>query len=279
VTPVALSLVLAAACMHAGWNALAKAGRDKFAFLWLAMVSASVLLMPVAVASVLAGGVSVDSLGYLAATGTLHALYFYCLSRAYAVGDLSRVYPIARGLSVALVAVLAWIALAESLSPAGLAGVIVVAVGVFVVAEPWRRGQGSAGVFWAVVTGFIIAAYSVVDKAGVEHTEPVPYVVIMSLIACTLLAPMALRRRTLLATEWRANKRAVLVAATLSLSAYVLVLYAMRLSNAAYVVASRELSIVASVIIGRVLLSEQTRIARVAGAGLIAAGVIGLALV
>ncbi len=278
-THTALVLVLAAAVMHAGWNAMAKVSRDKFAFLWLAMFLASLLLMPVAVVSGLRGGVPVDGVGYIAATGGLHAVYFYTLSRAYRVGDLSRVYPIARGLSVALVAIGAWWFLDEQLSVQGVGAIAIVVAGVFIVAEPWRRGGPLVGVMWAALTGVIIACYSVVDKAGVERVDPVPYVVLMTFVACSLLLPLALRRRDVFAEEWRANKRSVMLAATLSLSAYVLVLYAMRLSNAAYVVASRELSIVASVVIARVVLSEQTRLARLAGACLIAGGVFGLSMV
>lgn len=277
-TPVALMLVLAAAVMHAGWNALAKSSRDAFAFLWLSMLLASSLLMPAAIASTASGGIPAGSWPFVGATAALHALYFYTLARAYRAGDLSQVYPIARGLSVALVAVLAWVVLGEQLSAPGMTGIAAVVAGVIVVAQPWQRNRDRAGVGWALATGVIIAGYSVVDKAGVLRAAPLPYVVFMIFGACLLLLPYVIGRRRHILIEWQGNKRAIVVAATLNLTAYILVLYAMRLSAAAYVVASRELSIVASVLIARVLLSEQTRLARLAGATLISLGVTVLAL-
>jgi len=278
-------LVVAAALLHASWNGLAKTSGDKLAFLWLAMGMASVVLLPVAVALCIRGGVPASSVPLLAASAALHAVYLATLSRAYQHGEFSRVYPIARGLSVALVGVVAWLALGEGLSPWGIVAVIAVIAGVAVVAEPWRR-NAAAGVGWALVTGCIIAAYSVVDKAGVQRAQPLPYFVLMIATACALLAPACAllapvmwRRRRHRAAEWRRNRRSLAIAAVGTLGAYLLVLQAMRLSAAAYVAACRELSIVASVVIARVVMAEQTRMVRLAGAALITVGVVGLARV
>jgi drug/metabolite transporter (DMT)-like permease len=130
---------------------------------------------------------------------------------------------------------------------------------------------------WAVFTGLIIASYSLVDRRGVDYMEPLPYVSLLGAGACTLLIPVVVNKREALRAEWRAGYRSIVVAALFSLSGYVLVLHAMRLSNTSYVVASRELSIVMSVVVGRLFLGERPTPARFAGAGIIVAGVFFLA--
>src|SRR3977135_1851466 len=103
----ALVLVLTAAVFHSCWNALTKSARDQFAFLCLAVAVASVLFLPVTLWSVPSGGVPAAAWPYVIATVVLHALYFYALGRSYRSGEFSLVYPVARGLGVALVPVFA----------------------------------------------------------------------------------------------------------------------------------------------------------------------------
>jgi drug/metabolite transporter (DMT)-like permease len=136
----------------------------------------------------------------------------------------------------------------------------------------------SAGTGWALVTGLSIAAYSLVDKAGVARLHPVPYIAILGVGMSLLLVPALVRRRAALAREWRTNWRAILVASTLNLTSYLLVLFAFRLSKAGYVVAAREISIVLSVAIGRLWFGERRVGRRLAAATLVLAGVICVAL-
>ena len=278
----ALLLVLAAAAVHAVWNALAKRARDQLAFLWSSLSLATVVLVPAGWPHLPAGGVPDAAWPYLAATIAIHAVYFYALSRAYGAGDFSLVYPVARGLGVALVPVLAFALLDERLSPLGAVGIGLVVVGIAAISvrgaaagAGWRLGAGTG---WAVVTGLSICGYSVVDKAGVGRLHPVPYIAIMGIGMSLALAPAVWARRRALALEWRRNWRAILVASTLNLTSYLLVLFAFRLSKAGYVVAARELSIVLSVAIGRLWLGEREIGARVAGAAAILAGVSCVAL-
>ena len=96
----ALALVVAAAVLHAVWNALAKQGRDQLLFLWSSVTLASLALGPWAWAWLPAGGLGPAALPFVGATIVLHALYFWALGRAYGSGEFSRVYPIARQLAV-----------------------------------------------------------------------------------------------------------------------------------------------------------------------------------
>jgi len=282
----ALLLVLGAAVVHAAWNALAKRAGDQLVFLWSSVSLATLVLFPAGMRYLPAGGLPVAALPYLAATIAVHAVYFYALSRAYGSGDFSLVYPIARGLGVALVPVLALVLLDEPLSPLGSLGVLLVVLGIVAInlrrpapADPARRTRRlGAGTGWALLTGLSICAYSVVDKAGVARLHPVPYIAIMGLGMSLLLAPAVWARRRALAEEWRAHWPAILAASTMNLTSYLLVLFAFTLSKAGYVVAARELSIVFSVVIGRVWLGEAQLGSRLAGAAVILLGVACVAL-
>ena len=154
---------------------------------------------------------------FLVATSSIHAAYFYALGRAYGSGEFSLVYPIARGLGVALVPVAAVFLLDERPSPLGALGVLLVVAGIvgINVASAGPRRLMNAGTGWALVTGLSIAAYSLVDKAGVARLHPVPYIAILGVGMCLLLVPAMARRRAALAREWRTNWRTILVASTL----------------------------------------------------------------
>ena len=291
----ALALVLTAAVVHAGWNALAKRARDPVVFLWSSVSAAAVLLLPLGVWVILEGGWTSGSAPFVIATSLLHGTYFYTLGRAYGSGDFSLVYPVARGLGVALVPLVALVVLDERLSPLGVAGVALVVAGVAALHYRPRAGRAvpaaapdvptvespgwwGPGTAWAVVTGLLIAAYSVLDKAGVTRIHPVAYISLMGVGISLLLTPVALARREALRREWRINWRTIALAATMNLTSYLLVLFAFRISKAGYVVAARESSIVFSVLIGSVWMGEGRVGLRMAGAAVILGGVACIAL-
>ena len=281
----ALLLVLAAAAIHATWNALTKRAQDQLAFLWSSVSLATLVLLPVGWVFLPPEGVPGAAWPFLVATSVIHAVYFYVLGRAYGSGEFSLVYPIARGLGVALVPLAAFVFLDERPSPLGALGVLLVVAGIVGInlSSAGLTSAGlsslmSAGTGWALVTGLSIAAYSLVDKAGVARLHPVPYIAILGVGMSLLLVPAMVRRRVALAREWQTNWRAILVASTLNLTSYLLVLFAFRLSKAGYVVAAREISIVLSVVIGRLWFGERGLGARFAAASLVLAGVICVAL-
>jgi drug/metabolite transporter (DMT)-like permease len=283
----AIALVLAAAVLHAVWNALAKRAGDPLSFLWLSFALATALLSPVALAALWSAGAQplAAASPFIVATSAIHTVYFYALGASYRASAFSLVYPVARGLGVALVPVLALLLLGERLSPLGVCGVILVVVGAVALqagSRPSgpRSANGARGTAWAALTGLSIAGYSLVDKAGVARLSPLAYIALLGLGATVLLGPIMLRahRRALLRREWAEHRRAILLAATMSLTAYLLVLFAMQRSKTAYVVAAREVSIVLSTIIGSVWLREGPLNRRLAASMLILVGVLCVAL-
>ena len=278
-TLASLVLVLCAAGLHAGWNALAKRGRDPVVFLWCATVASTVVLIPFGVWIIAVDGLRAAALPFVAGTITLHALYFYALGRAYGSGAYSLVYPVARGLGVALVPLVALVVFDERLSPLGTAGVALVVLGIVSlhVLPPGTASWPGRAILWPVLTGLTIAAYSILDKAGVGRLNPVAYMLLLE-AGCALLGLPLLWARADVVRREVANWRTILAAAVMSALAYTLVLFAFRLSKTGYVVAARELSIVLSAVIGSVWLREGRLGPRLAGATIVLAGVACVAL-
>jgi drug/metabolite transporter (DMT)-like permease len=287
----ALALVLCAAAIHAAWNALAKRAQHPIVFLWSSVAIATLVLAPLGLRYLPADGLPAAAVPFVMATIVIHALYFYALARGYASGgDLSLVYPVARGLGVALVPLLAFLLLDERPSALGAAGVLLVIVGIAAISlastslSP-RGGEGrvrgsvlARGTGWAVLTGLTIAAYSLVDKVGVSRLHPLPYLGLLGVGMSLILAPVVWRARAAFLHEWRVNWKAILLASTLNLTSYLLVLFAFRLAKAGYVVAARESSIVLSVLIGWMWLGEGGLARRLLGAAVVLAGVACVAL-
>jgi drug/metabolite transporter (DMT)-like permease len=284
-TAGALALVLAAAVLHAGWNALAKRGTDPLAFLALCSCVAAPIVAPIAAPVLWREGVPAQALPFVFGTIALHVLYFYALGRAYSTGAYSIVYPIARGLGVALVPIGAYLLLDERLSPIGIAGIAFVVIGVTTLHRVGQRHAIETGAtlgaatLWAVITGLTIAGYSLNDKAGVARLHPVAYMLLIEAGCGLVLLPAALLTRpAAVRHEWATNWLAILAVGAMSAGGYTLVLLAFRLSKAGYVVAARELSIVLSALIGTLWMGEGRLGPRLAAASIVLAGVACVAL-
>jgi drug/metabolite transporter (DMT)-like permease len=183
---------------------------------------------------------------------------------------------------VALVPAIALAVFDEWPSPLGALGVGLVVVGIVALhlastSAPVSLAP-SAGTWWAVATGLTTAAYSLVDKAGVMRLHPVPYIVLMFLGMSLALLPVVVSQSQALRREWRVNWRTIVAASVMTLVAYLLVLFAFRLSKTAYVVAARETSIVLSALIGALWFREGRLLPRLAGAAVILGGVACVAL-
>ncbi len=282
-TGAALALVTAAALLHASWNALAKRGRDPVVFLWWTNCGSTLMLLPLGVGELARTGFPAGAAPFVVATSALHSFYFYALGRSYGSGAFSLVYPVARGLGVALVPVVAFFVFDERLSPVGVLGVALVAAGIValhLLTAPRAGVAGPAGsaTAWALATGLTIAAYSLVDKAGVQRIGPVPYLMLIEAGCVVGLLPAVVARAGLVRREWAENRGAIVAVAAMSAAAYALVLFAFRLSKAGYVVAAREMSIVLSALIGSLWLGEGRLAPRLTGAAIVLAGVAAIAL-
>src|SRR5215208_17531 len=170
----ALMLVLAAAVFHATWNLLAKRVGDGGAvFIWLFGFCSLVIYAPLAVVVVLVSAPHLGPVEYLFmfGSGILHLGYFVLLQRGYAVGNLSVVYPLARGTGPLLATAAAIVLFGERPGVAALLGIALIATGVFrLSAEPGstRKAGLRGGVLYGLLTGAFIAAYTIWDKHAVS---------------------------------------------------------------------------------------------------------------
>ena len=278
-SPLVLGLVLAAAFAHAGWNFLAKGADGAAAFVWLCAVAGTLLYVP-ALAIALGtdpGEIGWTALGLMAGSGVLHTLYFVLLQRGYAAGDLSLVYPLARGTGPLLSGAAAIVFLDERPSALALLGAGIIVAAVFSLVG---RGGSREAIVFALLTGTTIATYTLWDKHAVGPTglSPIVYYWGSNLTVALILAPWVLRARGDLRTAWTSSRRNAVGVGLLSPLAYVLILYALARAPVTYVAPARETSILIGTLLGTTVLAEGDTLRRLLAAGAIVVGVTALAL-
>jgi len=285
VSAFALALVLASAVAHATWNLFAKRSSGGAPFLWLAFALSFPLYAPIAIAVLIASGAQIGpvELVWMFVNAALNVAYGIFLLRGYRAGDLSVVYPLARGTGPVLALVGAVLLFGERPTPLAVAGGLSIVAGVFALTgDPRklrRRGAGTA-VGYALLTGVTIAAYTLWDKRGVGVLliPPIVYEWGANVFRVLILAPLALRRWPEVRGEWASNRAAVLAVASLSPLAYILVLTALAISPVSYVAPAREIGILLGVLVGARALTEADIGTRSIAAILMVGGVIALAL-
>lgn len=283
-TPLALILVFLSALGHSGWNYLAKASRYKVTFLWLMLLSSGVIYGIPFWYRLRSYPIPADGWPYILATVAIHSLYFSFLGMAYKHGDLSTVYPIARGTAPALIPFLAAIWLREFPSALGGVGITMVVIGIQVVGLPGLSRSSLIG-FWqdlhrgpvgfAFLTGLMTTLYTVVDRQGVQRVDPFVYIYLQMVLTGFLLMPWIItRRRVEIRYEWKANKWRAGAVGLLCVGAYLMVLSAMRLPvKVSYIAAGRECSIIFSALLGIVVLNEPRGFQKIIGAAIVVLGI------
>ncbi|MCB9684587.1 MAG: EamA family transporter [Alphaproteobacteria bacterium] len=270
-TWVVAGVVLGAALSHATWNALLRGRRGDplAASTGLSVVWAAVGWPLVA----LVGPLPAEAVPALAGSVVIHVVYFGLLTAGYRTGELSLVYPIARGLPPVLVAAGSWWWLGERLSPGGWLGVLAVAAGV-VGLGGLRAGSGRA-VAAAVGCALCTAAYTLVDGGGARSSDAVVYLVHLVAVQGTVFAALALawRGRPLASRVWE-GRRAALGSGLLSAGGYAAALWAMTRAPVAEVAALRETSVLFAALIGATWLGEPLGRRRVLAAAVVTVGVV-----
>ena len=271
-------LVPGSAVLHASWNVVARKVSGHPVAVWAGLWVASILLAPLVWNRFHPGtawnGVLSPSVVYPAASGLIHAAYFALLAYAYEQGAISLVYPVARGSGVALIGGLAFLFFHEEISLIGALGIVFISAGIFSMARDRARGNLN-GFPLALGVGASIAVYSLVDKHGVKHIDPVPYIWITWTVAAVLLTPFVLLRfrRKILSFIRRYLWESVVIGVG-SVGAYLMILFALLPAPVSYVAAIRELAIVLGAGAGIVFLGEKVTKRKALGIAVILLGVI-----
>lgn len=288
----ALALVVLAGFIHACWNIAAKKAGGDVRFAAFTSVVLMVFWAPV---GLWMGWQHVPSWGLLEwalvlASALLHIVYFIVLLRGYRQADLTVVYPLARGSGPLLSSMVAVVVLGEQISALGLVGILGVVGGVFLIAggpglwkaahDPHQQARVRTGIFYGAITGLFIASYTVVDGYAVKVALMSPILVdyFGNLVRLVLLSPTLLRDRPEVTRLWREQRPYALIVGIFSPVSYVLVLYALQVAPLSHVAPAREVSMLFAALLGGHLLGEKDRGPRIAGAVLIAAGVMALGM-
>jgi drug/metabolite transporter (DMT)-like permease len=289
--PVTL-LVLLAAAMHAGWNALVKVERDRLVAFALINGTGTVLG---ALLVVVAPPLRAEAWAYLAPSLVLQTAYVGVLMLAYRVGDLSQVYPVARGTAPLGVILLSLLLEGRVPPPLEVLGVLAVSLGI--VSLAWRPGQlrglaarwgaapapsarpgsgGARAIAYAAGCGLLISGYTVLDSRGVRVGEsPMAYGGWLFVFYGLPWVALALARRGWQPARMEARHwMLALGAGSLCFGAYLAVVWALNRGAAAPVSALRETSVIFAALIGTLLLKEPFGARRVTASALVALGVV-----
>ena len=255
--PLVFVLVAGAAVLHVSWNVLLKTAGDPLLAAAVGLATAAAVLCPVALVAWFAIGQPVvppETLVLSVVSGALEAIYFAFLAAAYRRGDLSLVYPLARGSAPLLAVAIGVVVLGERLGVVGFLGVAALIAGILALQQPWRylrasgREHGGAAGF-ALLTGITIAAYSAVDRVGVRGTEPWIYAALIW-ASCTVFLwgyVWVYRRRRQaepLADSAPFSRSRAGIGGLITLAAYLLILVAFTVAPLTAVAPLRESAIV-----------------------------------
>jgi drug/metabolite transporter (DMT)-like permease len=281
----ALLLILSAAFIHASWNLLNKRASGHVTFTWLVAFLSAIFYTPVALGVIFVTQlkIGVVELALMAGSAALHSAYFVLLNQGYRVGDLSLVYPLARGTGPLLSTIAAILLLGERPSALAFIGALLIIGGVVVItASPKRFGQSGVktAVLYALVTGLFIAAYTLWDKQAVSRFSLPPLILDWgaNLGRAIFLTSLPVRYPQQTRVEWRKHRYEAIGVAVLAPLSYILVLTAMQFTPVSYVAPAREISILIGTAMGTRLLAEGDGQRRLVAASAMVLGVVALAV-
>jgi len=281
---LAIALVLISALFHALRSLFTKESGDKQIFLWLYSIVALLFFSPLFCYFFFRVGISEPvAYAWCIGSGFIHFIYWLFLTNAYKKGDLSHVYPIMRS-SPALVLVIAVLFLGEQVSIQGVCGILLVAIGVYIInmkrisgdelLEPIKSIGSDRSTRFAFFTLLSVAFYSIVDKMAVNHIHPILFTFIHLLCGMCFYTPYVLLTKNveIIKKEWNSGLRRIIVAGVLGIFGYMLILVSFTIERVSYIVGLRQTSIVFAVLMGSHFLKEKHKGIRLAGSLIIFAG-------
>jgi drug/metabolite transporter (DMT)-like permease len=267
--------VLAGAAMHAGWNALVKTGLDRTTSIFLlALIQGVICLVLLPFFSIPLAA----SWPWIAVSALLHTGYKIFLIRAYEHGELSQVYPLARGSAPLIVAFVGVFVLAEGMTAMKFAAVCAIGFGVMLMSSKLGTAEAmpKRALLYALGTALFTASYTLVDGIGARLSGTASgftfWMFVGDGVLMTLYA-LFVRGRGLLAAV-RGNLGSGVAAGVLSLGSYWIAIWAFTLAPIALVAALRETSVLFAMLIAAFVLGEKTNMQRWFAAGLILAGIV-----
>ncbi|MEO6654137.1 MAG: DMT family transporter [Ilumatobacteraceae bacterium] len=267
-------LVLAAAILHASWNAVVKAGVDRLVTTWAIVTMAAVVNLPILA---VAGLPRREVWWVIGVTIIAHVAYELLLVAAYERVDLSIAYPIARGTAPVVTTVAGVMLLGDRLPAVGLIGIAMVTTGLVVAAT----GRTLTHTQWAFATGLMIATYTVIDGYGVrKNGDAVSFIGTSFILHAILLSVIVVirRDRSTLVSAISANPGTLLFAGAANAGAYLFVMIAARVEPLGLVSGLRETSTLFGLLFASRFLGEHVTRRQTIAIAVAAAGAIAIAL-
>ncbi len=271
-----LFLVLFSAVLHASWNALVKAGGDRLVMTTLVILVPS---FPCLAALFFLPALEAAAWPFVIASAVVHYIYYGCLIAAYRHGDLSQVYPIARGAAPPLVAVGAWTFAGEALNAMEMAGVLIVSAGIMSLA--WRRSPGAhdgeiKAIGFALLTAASVGLFLLADGMGVRRSGfALSYICwLFVLEGFPLLGFTLWARRGRIKAAFGPHLKLGAFGGLIAGVSYGIAIWAMGVGPMAHIVAVRETSVLIGAMIGALVLKEPFGRTRIAAAAAVACGAV-----
>ncbi len=284
-TTLAIGLILLSAVLHATWNLLAKRVQGGASFIWFYDVLALGIFAPFVFLFVLFSHMSFSVWTglFIIVSGLLELAYFLLLQRGYRVGDLSLVYPLARGTGPFLTTIFAILVLKEQPTVLSLCGTGCIVSGVLLIAwkpQRFRDKRSRLALLYGILTGCCIAAYTLWDKEALSIGHLAPLVLYYGTVCIRIpvLTPFALRHWQEVRVHWHTHRLEGLGIAVLSALSYILVLTALVFTPVSFVAPFREVSVLFGIMLGTHVLAEGETKRRLLAASIIVVGIIALAL-
>ena len=273
-------LVIAASFFQSWWNFhLKKITVDKAAFLFVGWFIFGLIAVPISLLF-LEKPISPDWWHFVLATGLIQGLYLVVLSTAYTLADVSLIFPLARGFSIALTTVTLVMFAGQPINLLGAAGIAVIVTGAVVLSLRQLSSQKSRrGVLMALVIGVLVASYSVLDSFGAQKIPIVFYVAVMNVVAPLFALPWLYQtKKKDFVLVFKHHLPLALAVAFAGSAAYLIVVWAYTEAPPHYVLALREISIVLTTILGVVYLKEPMTRLKTLGITLIVLGILFIKL-
>ncbi len=270
------ALVIAASFFQSWWNFhLKKVTVDKSAFLFVGWLVFGLIAVPISL-FFMEKPLSPDWWHFVIATGLIQGLYLVVLSTAYTLADVSLIFPLARGFSIALTTITLVVFAGQPINIWGGAGICVVVLGALVLSLRHLTSQKTRmGVLMALVIGLLVASYSVLDSFGAQKIPIVFYVAVMNISAPLFALPWLFQsKKKDFVIVFRQHLPLALAVAFAGSAAYLIVVWAYTKAPPHYVLALREISIVLTTVLGVVYLKEPMTRLKTLGITLIVLGIL-----